>query len=140
MTDIISKETIISNMTRELARLREENKRLGNALSKAAMEINCAGPVDHRIRVLRDALSTEIDNLKKENAIDWQKGFSVIDNETNELADIAQIALDEEWAKELMYCDMEGFAIEEDGTLNLLDECGAYACCPIGRFKIVPKE
>ena len=63
-------------------------------------------------------------------------GFLVIDTQTNASADLRKIALEEEWAKDLMYCDMEGFAITEDGYLILLDECGKYAYCPTGRFSI----
>lgn len=63
--------------------------------------------------------------------------FKVIDNQTGEAADPMQIALKEKWADHLIYCDMEGFAILEDGGLALLDECGNYAFCPAGRFKIV---
>ena len=63
--------------------------------------------------------------------------YWVIDTTTGKTADIEQIAKDEEWARGLMYCDMDGFAIEEDGTLLLLDECGKYVCCPDGRFDIV---
>lgn len=63
--------------------------------------------------------------------------FEVIDTKTGKYPDLWKIALEEYWAKGLMYCDMEGFAIEEDGTLILLDECGRHAYCPEGRFKIV---
>lgn len=63
--------------------------------------------------------------------------FTVIDVKTGEYPDLWEIALNEEWAKSLMYCDMEGFAIQEDGTLILLDECGGHKYCPEGRFKIV---
>lgn len=63
-------------------------------------------------------------------------GFSVIDIKTGEEADQYEIALHEEWAKQLIYCDMEGFAIEEDGSLILVDECGRYEYCPIGRFEV----
>ena len=63
-------------------------------------------------------------------------GFDVVDTKTGEYPDLEKIALKEDWAKHLMYCDMEGFAIEEDGTLLLLDECGRQACCPAGRFEI----
>ncbi len=63
--------------------------------------------------------------------------FTVIDTKTGEYPDLWDIALHEEWAKGLMYCDMEGFAIEEDGTLFLMDECGRYEYPPEGRFKIV---
>lgn len=62
--------------------------------------------------------------------------FRVIDTKTGKEPDLREIALHEDWAKRLMYCDMEGFAIEDDGTLLLLDECGSYAYCPLDRFKI----
>ena len=61
--------------------------------------------------------------------------FTVIDIKTGEYPDLWEIALNEDWAQELMYCDMEGFAIEEDGTLILLDECGKHRYCPEGRFR-----
>lgn len=64
------------------------------------------------------------------------RGFDVIDTKTGEYPDLWDIALKEDWAKDLMYCDMEGFAIEEDGTLLLLDECGKFRYCPIGRFEV----
>lgn len=64
------------------------------------------------------------------------KTFHVIDTHTGEEADPYEIALNEDWAKHLMYCDMEGFAIEEDGTLLLLDECGQHEYCPSERFEV----
>ena len=63
--------------------------------------------------------------------------FDVIDTKTGKYADLQKIALKEEWAKGLVYCDMEGFAIEQDGTLILLDECGNCAYPPEGRFKLI---
>lgn len=66
--------------------------------------------------------------------------FTVIDTKTGEYPDLSDIALHEEWAQDLMYCDMEGFAILEDGTLILMDECGRFTYCPEGRFQIVPDE
>ena len=63
--------------------------------------------------------------------------FKVIDKKTGKEADTYQIALKEDWAKDLMYCDMEGFAVEEDGTLLLVDECGKFEYCPQDRFEIV---
>lgn len=62
--------------------------------------------------------------------------FKVIDNNTGKEADISKIALKEDWAKGLMYCDMQGFAILDDGNLVLLDECGKYEYCPSERFSI----
>ena len=66
--------------------------------------------------------------------------FKVIDNNTGKEADICEIALKEDWAKDLIYCDMQGFAILDDGNLVLLDECGKYVYCPNGRFSAVPED
>jgi hypothetical protein len=62
--------------------------------------------------------------------------FKVVDPRTGEYPDLRRIALTEDWARGLMYCDMEGFALEEDGTLLLLDECGAYREAPADRFVV----
>jgi hypothetical protein len=62
--------------------------------------------------------------------------FRVIDLQTGQKPDGEQIALKEDWAKHLIYCDIEGFVVEEDGSLVLLDECGNFAYCPEGRFKV----
>jgi hypothetical protein len=66
--------------------------------------------------------------------------FKVIDKKTGKEADIGEIALKEDWAKSLMYCDMQGFAITEDNHLILLDECGKYEFCPSDRFEIIPED
>lgn len=63
--------------------------------------------------------------------------FRVIDKKTGKEADTYEIALHEEWAKELCYCDMDGFAILEDGTLLLVDECGKFEYCDADRFEVV---
>lgn len=63
--------------------------------------------------------------------------FKVIDNKTGKEADTYEIALHEEWAKGLVYCDMEGFAITENGDLMLADECGKSVYCDPERFKVV---
>lgn len=65
--------------------------------------------------------------------------FDVIDLETGEYPDLEGIALMEDWASDLMYCDMQGFYIGEGGRLLLADECGRYEHCPRGRFKIIVK-
>ena len=62
--------------------------------------------------------------------------FTVIDKETSEYPKIVDIVLKEGWAGNLMWMDLIGFAIGEDGHLYLLDECGNYAECPYGRFEI----
>lgn len=66
--------------------------------------------------------------------------FTVIDKKNGKEADTYTIALKEDWAKGLIYCDIEGFAITEDGTLVLMDECGNVAYCPDNRFEIVFDE
>ena len=65
------------------------------------------------------------------------KKFVVVDLKTGEEADTWKIALREDWAKGLVYCDMEGFTIGENGDLYLLDECERWKPCPEGRFKII---
>lgn len=82
-------------------------------------------------------------NEKAERSNPQPLELKVIDPKTKEYPDLYKIALHEKWAKGLMYCDMEGFALEEDGTLLLLDECGNFAYCPKGRFECSfepPKE
>ena len=66
--------------------------------------------------------------------------FKVIDNTTGKEADEYEIALHEEWAKHLMYCDMDGFALMQDGTIILVDECGNFAYCDADRFTIAWDE
>ena len=62
--------------------------------------------------------------------------FYVIDTKTGKRPDEEKIALREKWAKGLIYCDMEGFFVGEDGQLILADECGHFTYCPPDRFKI----
>lgn len=65
------------------------------------------------------------------------KLFTVLDIETGTEPDLEKIAFGEPWAKDLIYCDMEGFVLGADGELYLLDECGNYKPCPSGRFRVV---
>ena len=48
----------------------------------------------------------------------------------------------EKWFKEsgLIWCDIDGWYISEDGTLVLVDDCGKVAYPPIDRFDIVYDE
>lgn len=71
--------------------------------------------------------------------------FKVIDTKTGEVVSdgyyegydpLATYALNEEWAKGLIYCDMEGFFIDPHGALILADECGNFRFCPPDRFKV----
>ena len=80
-------------------------------------------------------LATDVYSLLKEK--EHGETFTVIDTKTGEEADEYEIALHEDWAKHLCYCDMEGWAIENDGTLLLVDECGRFAYADRERFKVV---
>ena len=68
---------------------------------------------------------------------DGPSTFHVIDAKTGKEADIERIARREKWAAGLIYCDMEGWAIEQDGSLLLIDECGNWVCADRERFKVV---
>lgn len=62
--------------------------------------------------------------------------FRVIESATGQEPDLEVIALNEPWANGLTYCDMEGFAVTEDGQLILMDECGQYVFAPLRRFLV----
>lgn len=79
-----------------------------------------------------------IDQLSKYESDKKEDGnlFRVIDKKTGKEANPERIARKEEWAEGLLYCDMDGFAIMEDGSLILMDECGNFRYCPEDRFEI----
>ena len=63
--------------------------------------------------------------------------FTVHDRVTGEeVTDLQALALKEPWAKYLIYCDIEGWAIQPDGTLMLLDETGQWAYVPEERYEV----
>ena len=62
--------------------------------------------------------------------------FDVVDTKTGQYPDWEHIARTEDWADGLVYCDIDGIAIREDGSLILLDECGNCVPCPRDRFEI----
>lgn len=62
--------------------------------------------------------------------------FDVVDTKTGQYPDWEHIARTENWADGLVYCDIDGIAIREDGSLILLDECGNCVPCPRDRFEI----
>lgn len=65
------------------------------------------------------------------------RSFRVIDTKTGKEADTYEIALHEDWAKHLIYCDIDGWAISDCGSLMLLDDCGSFAYADRERFKVV---
>ena len=64
--------------------------------------------------------------------------FDIIDTKTGWYPDVEKIALSEDWAKGLIYCYIDCFALQGDGTLILIDDCGNIAYPPAGRFEVVP--
>lgn len=95
---------------------------------------SCAGRLTKKWT--NEAVAIEAWNSRAE-----RKTFHVIDKKTGQEADSWEIALNEDWAKHLCYCDMEGFAILEDGTLILADECGRFEFIQEeDRFEIVWDE
>ena len=63
--------------------------------------------------------------------------FTVKDKLTGEYPDKEKIASTEDWAKHLIYCDVDGFYISEDGGLILVDDCNNVAICPANRFEVM---
>jgi hypothetical protein len=64
----------------------------------------------------------------------------VIDTQTRKIVDdTAQrdYVLNEAWASGLCYSDLDGFALMQDGSLVLLDECGHFVYVPDGKFSII---
>lgn len=105
-----------------------EPELLNERLERLAMVLdeimpNCAS-------LVRDAIELLKEQEKHDGA------FIVIDTKTGKEADQYNIALHEDWAKHLCYCDMDGWAIQDDGSLLLLDECGRYAYADRKRFEV----
>lgn len=68
-----------------------------------------------------------IEQLQSENAALKERlekaielPFYVFDKKTGKEADTYEIVLNEDWAKHLMYCDIDGFAIEQDTMWTFL--------------------
>ena len=83
----------------------------------------------------KDRIAELEDKIENGRLVEFS--FCVFDKKKNKEADCYKIALKEDWAQCLCYCDMNGFAITQDGMLILLDECGRYTYCPDNRFKVV---
>jgi hypothetical protein len=50
---------------------------------------------------------------------------------------LREIALNQKWAQGLLYCDIDGFAVDKDGVLMLCDDCGVVRYPPEGLFEII---
>lgn len=108
---------------------REKYIKVLSKTAKTVKEYNEDAPIRISLECVEDIL--ELLKEKKHG-----ETFIVIDNKTGEEADTYNIALHEDWAKHLCYCDMEGWAIEDDGTLLLVDDCGRVAYADRERFKV----
>lgn len=58
------------------------------------------------------------------------------DQRGDNIRDLEAYALDEFKDAHLVYCDMEGWAIADDGVLMIVDECGNHAYADNDRFEI----
>lgn len=99
-------------------------------------------PVMNRACTITGREEPSGDGGREEPGVQLLDGFSVIDKTTGKYPDLAKIAAEEQWAKDafLLWCDMDGFTVDECGELMLQDECGHCAYCPEGRFIVVPKK
>lgn len=101
------------------------------ALEYLISEDCCDTQHDYRYEIRR-----AIELLRRE--AEGIRSFKVIDTKTGEEADTYEIALHEDWAKHLIYCDIDGWALGDDGSLMLLDDCLRAAYPPDReRFKVV---
>lgn len=66
--------------------------------------------------------------------------FTVIDKQTGKYPNLQAIVRKEDWAKNLIYCDVDGFLVNEDGYLFLYDDYGNIAYCPQDRFKVIYQD
>ena len=95
--------------------------------------------------ISEDCTDTQHDYVREiERAVELLKrdaegirSFRVIDTKTGKEADIYEIARHEDWAKHLIYCDIDGWAIGDDGSLMLIDDCGRFAYADRERFRVV---
>lgn len=62
--------------------------------------------------------------------------LKIIDNNTGEKPDTKRIVRTEDWASNLIVCDVDGFFLSEDGQLVLMDNIGNLAICPPDRFSV----
>lgn len=69
-----------------------------------------------------------------------KRQFAVLDLKTMGIPDVRNIALTEDWAKNLTHCDIDGFYLGEDGQLLLLDYSGHCSFCDNERFIVVMGE
>lgn len=125
-------KTILTPTPSELrSELLARQGRISNAL--AGVLAVWDNPTEQGLQDAMQTLKGAMDDFQKAGK---RARFSVIDLKTGQKPDLVLIAREEDWAKHLMWMDMESFAIDEDGDLILMDECGNMAYCPEGRFRV----
>ncbi len=77
-----------------------------------------------------------VEKQKESEEVNLETLFYVIDKKTGKEPNLERIALTEDWAKDLVFCDIEGFLLSEYGDLILADECGNWVYCPPDRFEV----
>lgn len=91
-----------------------------------------------RKRCVGKALPGDADTFADPEPSTWHpRAFRVVDPATGEAPDLRRVAREEDWAHNLVWCDIDGFVLDEDGCLILLDSCGHYAYAPSARFNII---
>lgn len=93
-------------------------------------------------QILEQAHDEEIiieDWAKKNSVITNEMTFTVIDNKTGKEPNIDEV-IKEPWAKGLMECDINCFALTEDGHVILIDDCDNLAYSPDGRFTVITED
>ena len=65
--------------------------------------------------------------------------FKVIDNNTGKEPNLNLIC-HEYWSERLLQCDVDQFAVTEDGHLLLIDDCENMVYCPKDRFTIIKED
>ncbi len=81
----------------EIKRLTDEKRDAELSLGRAAMEINVAGPVDHRIRMMKEMYQSEIEKLNAE--VERLKGV---------LAEINDLTITPWIIKDIIHRKMDG--------------------------------
>ena len=118
-------------------------KRLTERLENGVINVKYASQHEsaiHRLVTIEDILGNEYDFDRLRELVQADREdrvhiltppnepltleFDVVDTKTGQYPDWEHIARTEDWADGLVYCDIDGIAIREDGSLILLDECG----------------
>ncbi len=106
-------------------------------IAHAAEGLSVTDPMEDVMKQRSEAIATALSILHTWQEVPVFPEFLVIDPKTGAEPDGKEIAQTEEWAKGLIYCDINCFAMTEDRHLLLLDDCDNTAYPPPDRFKVV---